>query len=348
MNEAFWDGRRVLVTGHTGFKGSWLVLWLALLGAELHGYALEPSTDPSLYELGAVDDVVRSTIADVRHVERLRSAVAAARPEVVFHLAAQPIVRRGLEDPLETYAVNVLGTANLLEAVRGSESTRAVVVVTSDKCYAPNGSKAHREDDRLGGDDPYASSKACAELVVAAYRRSFRLPPTATARAGNVIGGGDWSEARLVPDVLRAFGREETAEIRHPQAVRPWQHVLNPLLGYLELAERLATAPGFEGAWNFGPAAADTTSVREVADRLARLWGDGASWTPGAGDPREAAYLSLDSAKAQELLRWSPVWDLEQSLANVVAWYRSYLGGASVADVTRTQIAAFTGAAGAA
>ena len=345
VDPGFWRGRRVLVTGHTGFKGSWLALWLQELGAEVSGLGLDPPTEPSLYVAARVGEGVDSVHCDVREREAVAGAVAAARPDLVFHLAAQPLVRRSFEDPVGTYETNVTGTANVLDAaVRAG--TRAVAVVTSDKCYAVRADgRACREGDPLGGSDPYSSSKACAELVAAAWRDSFGDggPAIATVRAGNVIGGGDWAPDRLVPDAMRAALDARPLLVRNADAVRPWQHVLNPLSGYLEVAQRLGREPGAAEAWNLGPAADDELPVRAIADRVAALWGEGLEWrAEGDGGPPETAVLRLDSTKARERLGWAPRWHLDEALAATVDWFRAWRGGADARAITAAQIAAFS------
>jgi CDP-glucose 4,6-dehydratase len=337
MDDSFWRGKRVFLTGHTGFKGGWLSLWLQQLGAKVTGYALEPPTDPSLFERAGVASEMKSITGDVLDTEHLSVAMAACRPEVVFHLAAQSLVRYSYEHPTESYATNVMGTLHVLESIRRTGGVRAAVMVTTDKCYENIGlDHAYREDDRLGGHDPYSSSKSCAELLVASYRNSYfprerhashgtRL---ASARAGNVIGGGDWAKDRLIPDLLRAFYRGETVHIRHPQAVRPWQHVLEPLQGYLLLARQLHQGPGFAEAWNFGPGLEDAKPVQWVVEWMAESWDEGASWQTDGGDhPHEASYLKLDSTKARTRLGWSPRWALEEALENMMAWHRAELHG---------------------
>lgn len=328
IDTSFWKDRRVFLTGHTGFKGSWLALWLAQLGAKVDGYALAPETRPNLFDAANVAAVMQSQIGDVRDAAKLADAIQAARPDVVFHLAAQSLVRTSYAKPRETFETNVLGTVNVLEAVRHCDTVRAVVVVTSDKCYENlERDHAYREGDALGGHDPYSASKACAELVTGAYRRSFFAATRtgiASARAGNVIGGGDWAADRLLPDLVRAFGAGRAAQIRNPGAVRPWQHVLDPLAGYLILAERLCAAPEtFAQAWNFGPDSGDVLPVREVADRMVALWGDGAAWAPDtAPQPHEARLLMLDAAKAREKLGWHPRLPVHEALEWTVRWYR--------------------------
>jgi CDP-glucose 4,6-dehydratase len=352
----FWQDRRVLVTGHTGFKGGWLSLWLQRLGAQVTGYALAPATQPNLFESAGVASGMQSCVGDIRDFDRLAEVAKVADPEVVFHLAAQSLVRVSYQRPLETYATNVMGTATLLEVARQLPSLRAVVVVTSDKCYDnrdwPWG---YREDDVLGGRDPYSSSKACAELVTAAYRHSFIGPlgeradiGLATARAGNVIGGGDWSPDRLVPDMARAFAHAAPVVVRHPQSVRPWQHVLEPLQGYMILAERLASDPvAYAGAWNFGPGDEDAWSVEKVVACAARLWGGDARWTTEPRDdaPHEAAQLRLDSSKARQALGWEPGWPIREALERTVRWYQAHARDDDMRARSLEQIAAFSSAA---
>jgi CDP-glucose 4,6-dehydratase len=342
----FWRGRRVLVTGHTGFKGAWLSLWLQSLGAELTGIAPGPPTSPSLYELAGVGAAMQERALDIRDAEAVREAVRQAHPEVVLHLAAQPMVRRSLLDPVATFEINVLGTANVLDAVRrAGEGVLAALVVTSDKCYENRAGERRpfNEDDPLGGSDPYSSSKACAELVTAAYRRSFfagtDTPRLGTARAGNVIGGGDWGEDRLVPDAVRAVDRAEPLLIRNPEAVRPWQHVLNPLGGYLTLACALCDDPHSAAAWNFGPPSEDARPVSWVAQRLAELWRGRLSWEPDrAENPPEAGYLSLDSSRASKRLGWQPPIALEQALELVVEWHEAHRRGEDMRAVSLAQL----------
>ncbi len=328
LDRDFWKGRRVFLTGHTGFKGGWLAAWLHELGSDVVGYGLEPETRPSFFDRCGLAGRIRSIVGDIREGATLRRAITEAKPDVVFHLAAQAIVRRSLHDPLGTISTNVLGTANVLEAVRSVSSVRAVVVVTSDKCYqpipAPHG---FREDDPLGGDDPYSASKACAELLTHAYRKSCLSGiGVATVRAGNVIGGGDWAEDRIVPDAVRAFGTGEVLRVRNPGAVRPWQHVLDPLSGYLILAERLAGgADRWGGAWNFGPSG-DSVTVAELVNRIALQWGGG-RWE-AIHDPRghhETPNLSLDSGKSVHGLGWRPRLPIDEALRLTVRWYREAL-----------------------
>jgi CDP-glucose 4,6-dehydratase len=351
MQREFWQGKRVFVTGHTGFKGGWLSLWLRSMGAEVAGYSLAPNTDPNLFELAEVARGVDSRFADIRSLATLRAAMQETRPEIVLHLAAQPLVRESYQEPIVTFETNVLGTANVLEAARSCDGLRVFVSVTTDKCYRnPEQQRGFVEDDPLGGKDPYSSSKAGAELVTAAYRDSFfasardgNSAAVATARAGNVIGGGDWAEDRLVPDLLRGFAAGKATLIRSPDAVRPWQHVLEPLRGYLTLAERLwRDGEAFASAWNFGPDPADERPVRWIADRMVELWGDDAAWTEDANPhPPEAHYLKLDCAKAHRELAWRPALPLEDGLAWTVSWHRELARGAGARALAEDQIAAY-------
>lgn len=344
LNRSFWKGRRVLVTGHTGFKGSWLTLWLNRMGAEVFGLALEPATTPDLYRLASVGSSNNSTIGDIRDREVVRRAVEAASPGVIFHLAAQPLVRQSYQEPSATFATNVLGTAHLLDAARES-GVRAIVVITTDKCYLDeNWPWPYRESDRLGGRDPYAASKACAELVTASFRDSYLAQQgigVATARAGNVIGAGDWSQDRLLPDLVGACARGDAVVLRRPSAVRPWQHVLDPLHGYLLLAERLAgDAAAFSAAWNFGPQPDSFLSVHEIAERVVNLWGSGAIRIADDAGAHETHALRLDSSKAGAQLRWHPLLDLEETLRWTVDGYKQLAAGAGREIIDR-QIESF-------
>ena len=345
----FWQGKKVFLTGHTGFKGSWLCLWLNALGADVTGYALEPPTDPSLFELARVDGVMKSVIADVRDLERLKSEMIKASPEIVIHMAAQPLVRDSYKIPVETYAINVMGTVHLLEAVRACQSVRAVVNVTTDKVYENREWVwGYRENEPFGGYDPYSNSKGCSELVTAAYRSSYFNPAdyethgvaVATARAGNVIGGGDWASDRLIPDIIRAILAGEPVQIRNPDAIRPWQHVLEPLSGYLLLAQRLCEGGArYAQGWNFGPRDEDARPVRWIVEQLCRQWGGDARFViDGAEHPHEAHYLKLDCSKARQELGWLPRWGLEKTLDSIVEWNRAYRQGDGLREMCLNQI----------
>lgn len=329
----FFGGKKVFLTGHTGFKGSWFSLWLQRLGAEVSGYSLEPPTTPSLFEKARVAEGMTSTIADVRDLRRLKEAMAQSEAELAFHFAAQPLVRTSYDQPAETFDVNVMGTVNFLEALRATPSVKVAVIVTSDKCYEnPEGSGSCYEGDPMGGKDPYSSSKGCAELVTAAYRHSFfqnSQMALATARAGNVIGGGDWAADRLLPDLISAFSEGRELVLRYPKARRPWQHVLEPLRGYLTLAKRLhEEGQAFAEGWNFGPNNSDTWTVERVVRSAAALWGDGACWlVTSTPQPQEALSLRLDCKKAQNLLGWEPALELQTALEWTIAWYRSHHSG---------------------
>jgi len=352
MEAAFWKSRRVFVTGHTGFKGAWLTLWLQMLGAEVCGYSLAPPTEPNLYSLLNLGRKMRSLRGDIRDLTSLSAAMADFAPDVVLHMAAQPLVRLSYEQPVETYAVNVLGTVHLLEAVRQTPSVLSVVIVTSDKCYENREQEqAYQEHEAMGGHDPYSSSKGCAELVTSAYRRSFfhtenwegHRVAIASARAGNVIGGGDWAADRLIPDIVRAWAKGCSVVIRNPEAVRPWQHVLEPLSGYLLLAERLYTdGAQYAESWNFGPAESDARPVRYLVDRMMKLWGAGAQWVDDSrAHVHEAHLLRLDSAKACAQLGWAPRWTLDEALANTTEWYRDFYRGEPMGERSIKQIEAY-------
>ncbi len=343
---SFWKGKKVLVTGHTGFKGSWLCLWLQQVGAEVVGYALEPPTLPSLFEVARVGEGMTSIEADVRDLGRLRATVAEHRPDVVLHLAAQAIVRAGYDDPIETYSTNVMGTVNLLEAIRREPSARAVVIVTSDKCYDNlEIERGYVEGDVLGGRDPYSNSKGCAELVTRAYRDSFLAEAespvaVASARAGNVVGGGDWGRDRLVPDIMRSFLERQPLYVRNPKATRPWQHVLDPVGGYLTLAERLYQDGGrFAEAWNFGPADEDPLPVGALVERILEHWDEPIEVEVDPGPhPHEHHLLRLDPAKARTRLGWIARLSLPETLGWIVEWYRAYRDGGDMKAATESQI----------
>lgn len=355
---AFWGGRRVFLTGHTGFKGGWLSLWLQSLGAEVTGYSLAPPTAPCLFDLAQVGrGMVSSHIADIRDLPALAAAIESAQPEIVFHLAAQPLVRESYSNPIETYAINVMGTVHLLESVRRAGGVRVVLNVTSDKCYSnQEWVWGYRESEPMGGYDPYSSSKGCSELVSAAYRSSFfnacayaeHGVAVATARAGNVIGGGDWAKDRLIPDILAAFESGQPVRIRNPHAIRPWQHVLEPLRGYMVLAERLhQCGPNYAEAWNFGPTDEDSKPVGWIVGHMAALWGKGATWHIDAKEaPHEAAHLKLDISKARTRLNWHPKLSLRQAIGLVMDWSQARQSGADMRLHTLAQIQsyqAFTG-----
>ena len=354
VDASFWRGRRVLLTGHTGFKGSWLGLWLQDMDAAVSGISCGIPTEPSLYTLARVGEAMADeAVIDVRDHPALAGAVARMAPEVIVHMAAQPLVRRSFADPRETFETNVMGTVNVLEAARSTASLRAIVVVTSDKCYENRGWEwGYREDEAMGGHDPYSSSKGAAELVTAAYRRSFfsdpHGPAVASARAGNVIGGGDWGPDRLIPDLVRAATEGCTLEIRNPAAVRPWQHVVNPLAGYLVLAQTLWSSPQVAGGWNFGPPEEDARPVSWVVERMRDRWAGRPAWKPDPGPhPHEAHYLKLDSSRARERLGWRPLVTLEEALDSIVAWYRELEAGADMRAVTLAQLQWLTAGAGA-
>jgi CDP-glucose 4,6-dehydratase len=361
MNTGFWRGKRVFLTGHTGFKGSWMCLLLERLRAEVTGFSQDPPTRPSLFQLARIADSITSICGDVRDLAQLTAAVESARPDIVIHMAAQPLVRRSYRKPVETFSTNVLGTVNVLEAIRQVGGVRAVVSVTTDKCYQNREMLwGYRENEPVGGHDPYSASKACAELVTEAYRKSFFQAPhpqplspkgargdvicsLASARAGNVIGGGDWAEDRLIPDFIRACEGGLTIEIRSPTAIRPWQHVLEPLSGYLTLAERLHDkGVAFAEAWNFGPHDRDARPVRYIVNQLVELWGEGAAWRLSDGDhPHEAHYLKLDCTKANSRLGWFPRTDLDTALRWIVDWHKRVRLGENARAVSIEQIDQF-------
>ena len=352
MNQVFWSGKKVFITGHTGFKGSWLCLLLQQLGADVTGYALQPPTSPSLFDVAKVEQGIKSIIGDIRDGEALSSAMLAAAPDVVIHMAAQPLVRYSYGEPVETYSTNVMGTVHLLEAVRKTPSVRAVVNITSDKCYEnKEWAWGYRENEAMGGYDPYSSSKGCAELIASAYRNSYFNPAKynehrvglASARAGNVIGGGDWADNRLISDIMLAIIDGRPVVIRSPHAIRPWQHVLEPLSGYLQLAQKLyEEGTAFSEGWNFGPNDEDARSVQWIVEQLTKKWGDGASWILDDGDhPHEAHYLKLDCSKAKMRLDWQPRWNLTYTLEMIIAWQRAYVMKEDMKVKTLEQIEAY-------
>jgi CDP-glucose 4,6-dehydratase len=347
VDPAFWSGKRVFLTGHTGFKGSWMSLWLQQMGAELTGFALVPPTVPALFDEARVAAGMTSVIGDIRDRETLEHALVAANPEIVIHMAAQPLVRASYLDPVGTYATNVMGTVHLLEAVRKASSVRAACIVTTDKCYENREWVwGYREDEAMGGYDPYSNSKGCAELVASAYRRSFfgeGRAAIASGRAGNVIGGGDWAADRLIPDILRAVETGEPVLIRNPLATRPWQHVLEPLSGYLVLCQALWNDPAATAeAWNFGPRDDDARPVQWIVEHMCSLWGQGAEWIRDQSvQPHEANYLKLDISKARMGLDWQPRWSLGEALEKIVAWHRAWLSGDDMTARCHAEIAAY-------
>lgn len=349
LNPNFWHGKRVLLTGHTGFKGSWLSLWLQSMGAKVTGYALAPPTNPSLFEIAEVAQGMTSVIGDIRDLPKLQAVFAEHQPEIVFHMAAQPLVRYSYQNPVETYSTNVMGTVHLLEAVRNTPGVKAVVNITTDKCYENREWVwGYRENEPMGGFDPYSNSKGCAELVSAAYRSSFfnannyaqHGVATATVRAGNVIGGGDWAQDRLIPDVLAGFEQGRKVEIRNPHAIRPWQHVMEPLRGYLTLAEQLFEhGPSFGEGWNFGPNDEDAKPVGWIVEEMASLWGTDAQWQIDNGEhPHEAHFLKLDISKARSRLNWHPALRLKDALALIIDWSKQRLVGANMRQLTLNQL----------
>lgn len=350
MSMNFWKGKTVLLTGHTGFKGSWLSIWLQSLGAKLVGYSLGPAVFPNLFEITQLHKGMINIISDIRDYKSLYAVIQKYQPEIIIHMAAQSLVRHSYQAPMETYATNIMGTINLLEAARLAESVRVIVNVTSDKCYENTGiNKKFCEGDRLGGYDPYSNSKACSELITQTYRDVFfkeRKVGIATARAGNVIGGGDWSDDRLVPDVFNACIKQENILLRYPEALRPWQHVLQPLYGYLSLAKRLYFSPGgYSESWNFGPENEDIKSVSWVADYLIKISNSSIKWIKDENKHlHEASNLQLDSSKAKERLDWISIWDLETSLQKTTEWFYAYQAGLSMIDKTISQINQFMNA----
>jgi len=355
VNPEFWRGKRVFLTGHTGFKGSWLSLWLQMLGTELTGFALGPPTTPSLFQEANVAKGMISIEGDIRDLDHLRESMESASPEIIIHMAAQPLVRYSYQNPVETYATNVMGIVNVLEAVRNTSGVHCVVNVTTDKCYDNKElDRPYQEEDPMGGHDPYSSSKGCAELVSAAYRSSFFNPQDytshgvalATARAGNVIGGGDWAKDRLIPDIIRAFEKGRIAQIRNPHAVRPWQHVMEPLRGYLVLAEKLINEGAkYSEGWNFGPKNEDARPVEWIVEQMASNWGDSARWESDSGEhPHEAGLLKLDISKVRNRLGWKPCLDLNDALNLVIDWAQEHKQGAQMRVVTQNQILTYQNA----
>lgn len=343
----FWSGKKVFITGHTGFKGGWLSIWLASMGAKVTGYALAPNTTPNLYDVLAINSLIeKSHIGDIRDLINLQDAISKARPDIVIHMAAQPLVRYSYINPVDTYATNVMGTVHVLEAVRRTDSVRATIVVTTDKCYEnKEWLWGYRENESMGGHDPYSNSKGCAELVTSAYRNSYFSSPNsinrvASARAGNVIGGGDWSEDRLIPDAIKAFEKKNPVLIRNPLATRPWQHVLEPLSGYLILAQALyEQGSDFDSGWNFGPRDEDNRSVQEVIDLLISCWGEMTSWEKeGFEHPHEANLLKLDCSKVRAKLGWDSKWNLEVAIQKIVEWQKAFIEKENMQEVSLAQI----------
>ena len=348
VNREFWKGKKVFLTGHTGFKGAWLSLWLQDCGALIAGYALAPNTKPNLFDAALVADGMQSVIGDVRDLDKLTKTMRHFSPEIVIHMAAQPLVRLSYKNPVDTYSTNVMGTVNLLEAVRNTGSVKAVVNVTTDKCYEnKEWIWGYREDEPMGGHDPYSNSKGCSELVTAAYRSSFfnysGSAKIASGRAGNVIGGGDWADDRLIPDIFKSFENKESVVVRNPSATRPWQHVLEPLSGYLVLAERLyLDGDEYAEGWNFGPHDDDVKPVSEIIEYLVERWGAGASWIHDESEqPHEAQLLKLDISKAKKLLGWAPKWSLFTALNSIVEWHKEWLNGGDIKAITLKQIHKF-------
>jgi CDP-glucose 4,6-dehydratase len=348
VTPAFWQGKKVFVTGHTGFKGSWLSLWLQKMGAEVKGFALEPPTNPALFVEACVADGMESEIGDIRDLQSITASMRAFNPDVLIHMAAQPLVRLSYREPVETYSTNVMGTVHVLEAARQCPNLKAIVNVTTDKCYENREWVwGYREHEPMGGHDPYSNSKGCSELVTAAYRNSFfhtdNAPALASARAGNVIGGGDWAEDRLIPDILRAFEKTQPVVIRNPLATRPWQHVLEPVSGYLVLAEQLYNnGSTYAEGWNFGPRDEDVKPVEWILNHMVDHWGQGASWELDKNpQPHEAQLLKLDISKATSLLKWQPLWSLPQTLDSIVEWHQSWLSGGNAREITLNQIAEY-------
>jgi CDP-glucose 4,6-dehydratase len=350
LHRSFWQNKKIFVTGHTGFKGSWLLLWLISMGAKVKGFALEAPTNPSLFDVAGIGDLcAEHQVGDIRDYPLLYQSIKSYQPDIVIHMAAQPLVRYSYEHPIATYQTNVMGTVHVLEATRSIDSIRAIVCVTSDKCYENREwIWGYRENDPMGGYDPYSNSKGCSELVVSAYLNSYfnainyteHGVAVASVRAGNVIGGGDWAIDRLIPDILKAFEQKRQAEIRSPDAIRPWQHVLEPLAGYLMIAEKLyQQGAKFSGAWNFGPQSDDAKPVRYIVEQLAKLWGDDALWRLQDGNhPHEAHFLKLDCSKASQILGWQPRWCLQRALEHIVKWHQAWISGDDMQRYSLNQI----------
>jgi len=343
IDKDFWQGRRVFLTGHTGFKGSWLSLWLASLGAEVKGYALNPPTSPSLFNEAKIDSVIDSQIGDIRDQDVLHESMTEFNPDILIHMAAQPLVRYSYDAPIETYEVNVIGTAKVLEVARSCPNLKAIVNITTDKCYENDGrSEGYMEDDPMGGYDPYSSSKGCAELVASSYRRSFLQNQgigLASVRAGNVIGGGDWANDRLIPDILRSFERGESVVIRNPKATRPWQHVLEPLSGYLILAQKLyKDHQKYAEGWNFGPNEKDVKPVDWILNSMISKWPDSSWKLDDNSNPHEAGFLKLNISKAESMLGWEPAWELSHTLEKIISWHQAWLNKEDMQAVSLAEI----------
>jgi len=347
IDKDFWQGRRVFLTGHTGFKGSWLSLWLSSLGAEVKGFSLKPPTAPSLFKEAKIDSVIDSQIDDIRDLKVLKKSIVDFNPDILIHMAAQPLVRYSYDAPIETYETNVMGTVNILESARHCENLKAIVNITTDKCYENDGrSKGYKENDPMGGYDPYSSSKGCAELVTSAYRRSFLQDKgvgIASVRAGNVIGGGDWADDRLIPDILRSFEKSEPVIIRNPKAIRPWQHVLEPLSGYLILAEKLyKNQQEYAEGWNFGPNDQDAKSVDWILNKMTLKWPNSSWKLDKNSNPHEASFLKLDIAKAESRLNWKPVWELSHTLEKIIEWHQAWLNNENMQTICLSEIEEYT------
>ncbi|MDB4598734.1 CDP-glucose 4,6-dehydratase [Candidatus Pseudothioglobus singularis] len=348
IDQKFWTGKRVFITGHTGFKGSWISLWLSLLGAKVKGYALTPSTSPSLFYESRIEEIITSQIGDIRNQEALHESMVTFSPDILIHMAAQPLVRHSYDEPVETFEVNVMGTVNVLEVARSCDNLKVIINITTDKCYENDGRiQGYKEDDPMGGYDPYSSSKGCAELVTSAYRRSFLQKQgvgLASVRAGNVIGGGDWAKDRLIPDILRSFERKKAVIIRNPKAIRPWQHVLEPLSGYLLLAQKIYNNPEkYAESWNFGPNEKDVQSVGWILDEMILKWPNSSWMLDPSSNPHEADFLKLNISKAQSKLNWKPTWELSDSLERIISWHQSWLHGDDMYLVCLNEIKAYMG-----
>jgi CDP-glucose 4,6-dehydratase len=345
VNSKFWKGKRIFLTGHTGFKGSWLSLWLQEMGSVVKGYSLAPNTSPNLFTEAKVIESMDSEIGDIRDLERVTKSMIDFNPDIVLHMAAQPLVRLSYIEPIETYSTNVMGTLNVLEAARKCKNIKAIIAITTDKCYENKElNRGYKEHDPMGGHDPYSSSKGCCELLISSYRRSFfntsNTAALASARAGNVIGGGDWADNRLIPDILNAFAHSKKVIVRNPSAVRPWQHVLEPLSGYLVLAEKLyLNGKQYAEGWNFGPKDKDCKNVEYILDKIVAHWGEGSSWSlDDKSNPHEANFLKLDISKSARKLKWKPKWGLDFTLKSTVNWHKQWLSGEDIRKVCISEI----------